>query len=519
MARNINNSVIAMFPSTIPTQANKLTLMVKKMSPQKNQLSTSLEDILKFANRYSLGSEKGEGSKHFLRIKIPNGILTTQQFRKIADLSEKHGRKYTEITDRQDIQLHWIEADEGPTIFAQLQELGFTTDRCGQGYPGVGHGDVRNIEGCPVAGVDKDELIDTSPMAKELDEFFSGNKDFEDLPKKFKISISGCCLNCPSPEAYDLSFMALKKPSGKVGFIVFVGGTLGSQPKIAQQLNVFVEPELVVDFAKAVVEIFRDTGRREEKAKSRFRWLVEEWGTDKLRLAIEEKLEKTLEPYELERLNIKQAEHIGVNPQKQKGLFYVNMPILGGVLNADLMREIAKIADEYGSGDVRLTPYQNLIIINIPKQHLNSVAGRLKQLGFPINGSALRWTTIACAGNFCAKAPEAPKQRAKEVIDYLEQSGKNFSPNLRIGLSGCPNGCSRHLLADIGLQGVHSSVDGKPAATYNLFIGGALAPVSALGKLDKQGVKAEEVKLEVEKTVTLHANKTIEPSNQNMKSR
>ena len=316
----------------------------KKMTTPQNQ-PQPLEDILKFANRYSLGSEKGEGSKHFLRIKIPNGILTTQQFRKIADLSEKYGRKYAEITDRQDIQLHWIEAEDAPAIFGVLQGLGFTTDKCGQGYPGVGHGDVRNIEGCSVAGVDKDELIDTSPMAKELDQFFTGNKDFEDLPRKIKISISGCSLNCPAPEAYDLAFMATKKPSGKVGFIVFVGGTLGSSPHIAQQLKVWVEPELVVEFTKAVVEIFRDNGRREVKAKARFRWLVEEWGIDRLRSAIETKLGKKLEPYELERLSIRQAEHIGVNPQKQKGKVYINVPVLGGVLSTDIIRQIADLAD------------------------------------------------------------------------------------------------------------------------------------------------------------------------------
>ena len=470
-----------------------------------------LEAILKFANRYSLGSERGEGSKHFLRIKIPNGMLSSQQFRGIADLSVEFGRKYAEITDRQDIQLHWIEAEDSPVIFSQLQELGFTTDKCGQGYPGVGHGDVRNIEGCPVAGVDKHELIDTSPMARELDEFFSGNKEFADLPRKFKISISGCHLNCPSPEAYDLSFVAVKKPSGKLGFVVFVGGTLGNSPKLAQQLKVFVEPELVVDFTKAVVEIFRDNGRREEKAKSRFKWLVEEWGTDKLRRVIEKQLAKTLETYELERLNIKQAEHIGVNPQKQHGLFYVNTPILGGVLSADIMREIADIAEEHGTGDIRLTPYQNLVIINIPEQQINAVKNKLKLLGFPIQGSALRWTTIACAGNFCGKAPESPKARAKEVIDYLEQSGKNFSPALRIGISGCPNGCSRHLLADIGTQAVHSVVDGKPAATYNLFIGGSLAPISALGKLEKQGINSQELKHKIKEYIEVYKNKTLEP--------
>ncbi|MCL5950080.1 MAG: nitrite/sulfite reductase [Candidatus Bathyarchaeota archaeon] len=475
---------------------------------QPNQPPT-VNEILKFANRYSLGSEKGEGSQHFLRIKIPNGILTTHQFRKIADLSEKYGRKYAEITDRQDIQLHWIEAEDTPDIFAVLQQLGFTTDKCGQGYPGVGHGDVRNIEGCSVAGVDKNELLDTSPFAKELDRFFTGNKDFQDLPKKIKVSISGCSLNCPAPEAYDLAFMAIKKPSGEVGFIVFVGGTLGSSPHIAQQLKVWVEPIWVVPVTKAVVEIFRDNGRREVKAKSRFRWLVEEWGTDKLRATIEAKLGTKFETYELERLAIKQAEHIGVNPQKQKGKAYITVPILGGVLSAAIIRQLSDLADKYGSGDIRLTPYQNLIIINIPQAEVATVQNKLLESRFPVNGSALRWTTIACAGNFCAKAPESPKGRAKEVIDFLEATNEKFSPNLRIGVSGCPNGCSRHLLADIGVQGVHTTVEGKPAASYNVFVGGGLTPVADLGKLELQGVASDDVKYVVKKFIDAHRSKTL----------
>lgn len=469
------------------------------------------EDIERFTNRYSLGSERGEGSRHFLRIKIPNGILTTQQFRKIAQLAKKYSKGYAEVTDRQDIQLHWIEAEDAPSIFAQLEEIGFTTDRCGQGYPGARYGDVRGIVGCPVAGVNKSELIDTTPIVKELDKFFTGNRDFQDLPRKFKISVSGCPLNCTNPTVHDLSFVALKHPSGRIGFVVLVGGTVGIAPRLAESLEAFVEPNMVVNITKAIAEIYRDYGKRESKAKARFRWLVEEWGIEKLRRKVEEKIGSSIETYKLNHLPISRGEHIGSHPQKQEGYFYISIPILGGMLSTDKMLKIADTAEKYGSYDLRLSPSQNIIIINLPKEHVDFVVKRIEQIGFKMKGSALRWTTIACAGNFCGKAPEHPKKRAIETVEYLEErlgeTLKNL--NLRICLSGCPNGCARHLIADIGMQAVQLTVEGKPTPCYNIYVGGRLDANSSLGRLIKRAVRAEQVKYEVENLiVTYIKNKT-----------
>ena len=473
------------------------------LNPSESPVTLLIENVEKFANRYSLGSEKGEGSKHFLRIKIPNGILTTQQFRRIAQLAEKYGRGYAEATDRQDIELHWIEADDALSIFAQLEEIGFTTDRCGQGFPGARYGDVRNIMGCTVAGVHQSELIDASPLVKELDEFFTGNMDFADLPRKFKISISDCPLNCTAPEAYDLSFVTVKHPSGRTGFIVLVGGTLGAAPTIAQPLGVFVEPKDVINVTKAIVEIYRDKGSRQVKAKARFKWLVEEWGTDKLKKAVEEKIGKPLENFTLDPLPLNEGEHVGLNPQQQKGYFYVTIPILGGILSTEKMLEISEIAEKFGSGDLRISPYQNIIIINIPARHVATVMERLEKMGYPMGKSPLRWTTIACTGGLCGKAPESPKKRAMEMVDYLEErlGEKLKNLDLRLCISGCPNGCSRHMLADIGLQATQLTVDGKPTPCYNVYVARRLDPNAKLGKLVRKAVKAEDVKHEVEKLI------------------
>ena len=196
--------------------------------------SSSTKDLAAFHDRYVLGKDKCEGSSHFLRIKIPNGRLTAEQFRLIADLAEDYGRGYAEITDRQNLQLHWVESDKALEVFRKLDALGFSTDHGGQGIPNAHCGDVRAVVSCPVAGLDKDELADTWPVVKQLDSFFNGNKEFLDLPRKLKIAVSGCCLNCGSPEIHDLSFVAVKKPSNEVGFAVFVGGTVATAPELGR---------------------------------------------------------------------------------------------------------------------------------------------------------------------------------------------------------------------------------------------------------------------------------------------
>jgi sulfite reductase beta subunit-like hemoprotein len=274
-----------------------------------------------------------------------------------------------------------------------------------------------------------------------------------------------------------------------------VGGTLGIAPKLAQPLGAFVEPNMIFDVTKAMVEIFRDFGRREAKAKARFRWLVEEWGIEKLRTAVEEKIGKPLERYELDRLPVCEDEHIGVHPQKQKGYSYISIPILGGILSTDKMLSIADVAEKYGSCDLRLSSNQNIIIINVPSNHVNSVVEALQRIGFPMKGSSLRWTTIACAGNFCGKAPEYPKKRAAEVIDYLEKHlGESLgNMNLRLSFSGCPNGCARHLTADIGLQGAQLLIEGKQEPCYNIYVGGSAGPNVSLGKLIGRGIRAEQI--------------------------
>lgn len=457
--------------------------------------NSSSKDLDALRDRYVLGKDKCDDSNYFLRIKIPNGKLNAEQLKAIADLSAAYGRGYAEITDRQNIQLHWVESEKALEIFTKLGEIGFSTDHGGQGIPTAHCGDVRAVVSCPAAGIDKHELIDTWPIVKQLDSYFNGNKDFLDLPRKLKIAVSGCSLHCGNPEVQDLAFVAVRRPSGEVGFAVLVGGTVAAVPQLARQLNVIVKPEEILDVAKCTAEIFRDFGAREIKAKARFRWLVDSWGTEKLRKTMEDKMGKTFEPYVLERLPSCRGEHVGVQPQKQEGKSYINIPIVSGILSSEKMLKIAEAAEEFGNGELRLTPFQNVILANIPDKSASLAVKNLEENGYSLNNSCLKWTTIACAGNFCGKTIGHPKNDAKETIDYLEaRFGDNLrNIKVRVSFSGCPNGCARHLIADVGLQGMALISEGKNVPGYNLHIRGNTGKPS-LGKLIQRGVRAEHVK-------------------------
>ena len=447
------------------------------------------KDIEAIRNRYVLGKDKCKGSEHFLRIKIPNGRLTADQFREIASLSQEYGRGYAEITDRQNIQLHWIDSQNALNIFSRLEKIGFSTDHGGQGIPVAHGGDVRAVVSCPAAGLDKDELVDPWPIVKQLDSFFNGNIDFLDLPRKLKISISSCTLNCGNHEMQDLSFVAVKQPSGRIGFVVYAGGTIAAVPQLAQPLDVIIQQEEILNVARCAAEVFRDFGSREVKAKARFRWLVVAWGVEKLRKTIEEKMAKTLQPYTNAHFEYFKAEHVGVQPQKQKGYSFFNIPVSSGILDSEKMERIANISEKLGNGDMRLTPYQNIILAGIPDDSVDKAAKALEEIGCQLESPYLRWTTIGCAGNFCGKTIDHPKNRAKESMDYLEErfGGNLKKVKLQISFSGCPNGCARHLIADVGMQGTALNIEGRNVPAYNIYIREPPKESPTLGKLIQRG--------------------------------
>lgn len=469
-------------------------------------IEISTDDMDRFVDRFSLGRDRGRESQHFLRIKVLGGVINSEQLRGIARLADEY-KGYAEVTDRQDIQLHWIKSEDAINVFSAIEKLGFTTDKCGQGFPGPRYGDVRNIVSCPIAGVNKHEVINPYPLVKRVGEFFTGNKDYLDLPRKFKISITGCNTSCVRPEVNDLSLIAVRKNSD-VGFTVLVGGSIGISlpgPRLARHLQIFVKQEEAFDLIRTFVEIHRDNGSRESKPKARFKWLVESWGMQRLRKEIESRLGDKLEDYEGGIPLNGETEHIGVSEQRQSGLFYISIPLLGGVLSANKMLGLARIADEYGSGDIRLTPSQNVIIINVKQGDVEAAIAELSKAGMSVEGSSLRWTTVACPADFCGKTTGPhPKELASAIVERLEKRMGDQLNGSKISLkiSGCPNGCGQHLIADIGLMGVPVRAGDEVKQTFDVYVGGRVGPKASIGKLLASRVSAEDVGDTIEKIVS-----------------
>lgn len=453
------------------------------------------DDFERFVGRYALGFERGGGSSHFLRIKVKAAELSAGQARAIAELAEDFSKGYIELTTRHDIQLHWIRDEDAPSIFSRLEELGFTTDMCGQAYPGARYGDVRNVVTCPVSGLERDELVDTRAMVRDLVDFFTGKQEYLDLPRKFKISVSGCPINCVKPEVHDLSFVGTE---GGAAFAVYVGGGMGYPPILAKPLGVIVYPEEVLEFARNVVEFYRDEGPRDNKQRARFKWVVERLGVDRVRDEVERRAGRRFERAKYGE-PLDWGEHVGVCEQKQAGLYYVVVPVPVGRLSARQLRAVADLAERYGSGELRVSPLQKLVMVNVRGHDLEPLRRGLSEVGFDLNAPPLRWTTVACSGYLCGKAPEDVKSRALEIERHLERAlGSNVGRAfLRLCVSGCPNACALYNVADIGLVGTRVTTSGGSAPAYDVYV----ADGSKISKLHSKGVPADRVKFLVEELV------------------
>lgn len=462
-------------------------------------------DILeRFTRCYSLGAESNPlnvtGSPHFLRVKVPGGIITSDQFRRIAELTIKYSRKLAEITDRQDIQLHWIIAEDALDIFTVMDQLGFTTDMCGQGFGGAGLGDPRNIVCCPVSGIVSGEILNGYPLVKKLTKFLVGNPDFLNLPRKFKISISGCGTNCIMHEVNDLAFIAVEN-GHQVGYMVLAGGSVGASlpgPRLAQSMGIFVKPEDAIDVAVAALEIHRDYGSRESKAKARLKWLIEHWGLERFRAMLEKKIGKRFERYDRQP-EIKFSDHGGVGSQLQEGYFYVNIPTSAGRLTSYEMVNIADLAEEHGSGELRLTTTQNIIITDVKTPEV--LVEQLEGLGFPCNGSMPGRTSIGCPSEFCGKtkSPHA-KELVNEIIAHLETSFDKTildEAEFRMHISGCPNNCCACTTAEIGLNAKRVKEDNEIIQTYDLYLGGGFGSDPSFGRLVEKKIPAGESKYKI----------------------
>ena len=433
-----------------------------------------------------VGGTNGEGkaTPYFMvRIRIPNGLLSSGQVRAVADIAEQHARGVADITVRQNFQLHWVTLESLPEVLESLWRAGLTTTgACG---------DVaRNITGCPVAGLDAEEIVDASPLALAIDRELGGAAAFYNLPRKFKISITGCRHWCSYPEINDVALTATTRNRAGVvetGFSLRVGGGLSTDPHIALRLNAFVQRDQVVPVARGVAEIFRasETLRQSrEKARLKFLFLQQGWTAESFLEELQRQIGFSLDPAEPEEVSSDlHRDHLGVHAQKQEGLVYVGASVLRGRITPEQLRTAADLADRYADGHIRTTTMQNLLIVNVPQRYVAAVAHELEVAALPVQASVFARGTVACTGSeFCKLALTETKGFARWLTHELEERLPDFQEQLRLNITGCPNSCGQHWIADIGIEGKKIKVDGRMVDAYYFCIGGSVGQFASIAR-------------------------------------
>jgi ferredoxin-nitrite reductase len=433
--------------------------------------------------------QKPNNGHFMMRIRIPSGILTSEQARVLGGISQDYGRDLVDVTTRQSIQFHWLRVENLPDIFNRLEKVGlYSYEACGD-CP-------RAIVGNPLAGIDKDELIDTTEITMQVSNFFVLNKDFSNLPRKYKISISGNMYNSAHAEIQDLAFTpATKVIDGKevIGFHVQVGGGLSAKPYLAKPLNLFVRPEEVLKVAIGVTTIFRDYGYREKRHHARLKFLVDDWGPEKFQEKLEELIGKMPERGEDRTMGWQAAYFDGVHAQKQEGLRYIGLNIPVGRLSGTDLIELARIAEEYGNGSLRTTISQNIIISDIPDDQVDAVLRHPIFTRLTPTPNRFLGRTVSCTGNeFCNLAIVETKVRAQAVAEYLDRHIE-LDQDIRIHFVGCPNACGQKQIADIGLQGVLVKTPEGMAEAFEIAVGGTLGPNAQFNQKMKGRVLADQV--------------------------
>jgi ferredoxin-nitrite reductase len=431
--------------------------------------------------------------KFMMRLRLPNGVVTSGQMRVLGDILQRYGNDgNADITTRQNFQLRQFHIQDIPDIFQRLEQAGLTTMQSGMD-------NVRNITGSPVAGIDADELIDTRGLCRKVQDMITnngeGNPSFSNLPRKFNIAIAGCRDNSVHAEINDLAFVPAYK-NGIIGFNVFVGGFFSAKACIAAiPLNAWVDPRDVVAVSEAILLVYRDYGLRANRQKSRIWYLIEEWGVDRFRAEIEKVLGFTLQSAaEKDEIVWDKRDHIGIHAQKQPGLNYIGVNVPVGRLYPQEMLDLARIADVYGSGEIRLTVEQNVIIPNVPDSR---IAPLLKEPLFKrlsVSPDSLSRGLVSCTGSqFCGFALIETKNRALALISELEQ--ELITPNpVRIHWTGCPNSCGQPQVADIGLMGTKTRKEGKTLEAVDIYMGGKVGKHAELGTCVTKAIPCDDLK-------------------------
>ena len=457
---------------------------------------TDLETRLKWLGIFYRPVTPGQ---FMIRMRVPNGVVKSEQMRVLAAGIERYGEDGTaDVTTRQNIQLRGVRLEDTPELFSRFKEVGLTSIQSGMD-------NVRNLTGSPVAGIDTDELIDTRQMMQKVQDMITnngeGNYTFSNLPRKFNIAIEGARDNSIHAELNDLAFIPAYK-DGVLGFNVLVGGYLSAQ-RCAESIPLGVwipaNDEDVVELSRAVLTVYNENGGKEglrtSRPKARMMWLVETWGVEKFRQEIEKEFGKTLADAAPEdEITQDKKDHLGVHPQKQEGYSYVGLHVPMGRLSAEPMFELARLAEVYGNGEIRLTVEQNVIIPNIANENIETFLSEPLLEQFTIAPNTLTRSVISCTGaRYCNFALIETKQRALKLAQELD-SELDIPNRVRLHWTGCPNSCGQPQAGDIGLMGTKVRQDGKAVEGVKVFAGGKVGKDAELGTLINKGVAADDIK-------------------------
>jgi sulfite reductase beta subunit-like hemoprotein len=449
------------------------------------------EDIVRL-QWWGLYHDKPKIGTFMLRIKLPSGHLTPARLRAIGEVSNTYGRGDGELATRQNIQLHWLELARLPDVFSHLDAAGITT--------AGGCGDtVRNITGCPVQGLDRNELFDCSGIVEEAAEFFYGNPAFADLPRKHKYTIAACSDRCNAPEINCIALVGVVH-DGREGFAVRVGGGLSSVPRLSRDMGVFVPKEDAVEILRAITGAWsEDLQYRVSRVKARLKFMIDDIGPDGMRARVEARLGRRLEDYALPPVTTAPSDHLGIHEQRQAGLVYVGVPVHLGLISGEQMIAVADVAERVG-GDVRITRLQNFVVANVPEAEVDGVVADLESIGFPLDVNAVRGRSIACTGEpHCNFSVTETKTRLGRLVEHLEGRFGPAIAELRLHLDGCPHACAQHWVGDLGFQGTTArDAEGARRQAYDIFVRGGLGLDAAIGLPLFRRVPSDELDVAVE---------------------
>jgi ferredoxin-nitrite reductase len=422
--------------------------------------------------------QKGGGDAFMLRIKVPGGILTPRQARVVGRIASDFangpipnphfGNKFLDLTTRQDVQMHWIKMGDIPEVWRRLEEVGITTvQACGDS--------ARNVLCCPVSGLGHDEAIDAYPVAQAISDYFTGNREYANLPRKFKMSVTGCLEDCAQAEINDIGMLPARLEDGTVGFNLRVGGGLSDGPRMASDIDVFVRTEDAVEITRGVAQVFGELGNRENRWTARMRYLVQELGPEGFREELEKRVSVELTPAGEDLTKRYRGDHVGVHPQREEGLFYVGLNVPVGRMSGAQFEETGRLAGEYG-GEVRLATDQNLIVTGVREESLEDLLAEPLLQRYSPNPGAFERGVVACTGSeFCRFGIVETKIRALEWAREMDRRvGDPGQEAVRMHFSGCSASCAQPQIGDVGFRGETAKKDGRIVEGVDVGLGGSL---------------------------------------------